>query len=148
MSPISKIAFGIGSILLAVQVTHAAPPKAGTVYVKAGGSSTNSSLYTTIVTMNLPAGNYHVSGRGTVNNQTGATDTVSCNVYAAASSFVDANTTTVASASYGALAFEGTAVIPSGGSSVWVECISGNETGPFTSAQLVASLVPAIVTVP
>jgi hypothetical protein len=143
------VAMGAAAVVLVAPAAYAAaPPKVGTVYTKANGNTTTNGVYTVIVSLDLPAGKYHVSGRGTLNNQTLATDTVSCNVYVGAGNFVDANTATVPSGGYEALAYEGVATVPSGGAALWVECIANQNPGPFTSARLVATVVPTIVEVP
>jgi hypothetical protein len=143
---------GLVGIMLAAQVAHAAPAKIGTVYTKEGAESTTNAGPTIIVSMDLPAGRYHISGRGTFNNFDFETpDTVDCYVYAGALVPVDRNMTTAPSGGYAALAFEGVVVIPSGGAPVWVQCISSTSRevgGPYTSVRLVATLVPNIVDAP
>lgn len=152
MSRVGKIAMGLIGIMLAAQVAHAAPaPKIGTVYTKEGAAYTNSGEYTIIVSMDLPAGRYHISGRGTNNNyDREISDTVDCHIYAGEFVPVDRNFATAPSYGYAALAFEGVVVIPSGGAPVWVQCKSSASLleGPWTSARLGATLVPNIVDVP
>jgi hypothetical protein len=118
-------------------------------YTKAGGATTVNSAYTPIVELSLPAGKYLVTGRGTVQNQQALTDTVSCNVYAGTTAqAVDANTTTVPSGEYGALAFSGVAILATSGT-LWVECIATVQgTGPFTSARLTATTAADVISLP
>jgi hypothetical protein len=77
------IGSGIVLGLAAVQAVAAAPPvKVGVAYTKADAHSVDNANYTTVVSMSVPAGKYQVSGRITVNNQTGATiDQMACNAY-------------------------------------------------------------------
>jgi hypothetical protein len=135
--------------VLGVQFANAAPgPKMGTAYTTANGTSTTNTTYTTIVSIPLPGGRYHVSGKGSVSNQQLTDETVSCNLYASGSVFLDASTATAPSGTYAALAFEGVATLPTAGGLIWIECISSNTPGAFTSARLVVTLVPEIVNVP
>ena len=61
---------------------------------------------------------------------------------------VDANTTTVPSGEYGALAFSGVAILATSGP-VWVECIATVQaTGPFTSARLTATTAADVISLP
>lgn len=145
---LSRIALVAVTAILAAAAS-AAPPKIGTVYTKANGNPTNPGLYTVIVEMDVPAGRYAVSARGGVNNQQSNGDTVSCNLLVSGS-YVDASTATVPSGSYGALAFASAGVVTSNNPTIRIECIStgGNTIGPYTTARLVAQLVPAIVEVP
>src|SRR4051812_45823220 len=83
-----RIAIALGAIvalLLGVQAVVAAPPSkvaVGTAYTQAGSGSVANGNYATVVSLTAPAGKYHVSGRITVNNQTGATIAyVACNAY-------------------------------------------------------------------
>jgi hypothetical protein len=150
---LSRRAALVGTIVSAVLSsgpTLAAPPaKIGIAYSRDGGATTTNSVYTLIVEMSLPAGKYIVTGRGTIQNQQAATDTVSCNVYAgAAAVFVDANTTTVPSGEYGALAFNGVATLATAGN-LWVECIaSQGPSGSFASARLTATTAADVIDLP
>jgi hypothetical protein len=138
-------------VVLASRGAVAAPPSkvvVGVTYTKADGNTTTNAVYTHIVELNLPAGKYLIGGRGTVNNQQALTDTVSCNVYTGAFTPVDANSTTVGSGEYGALAFSGIATLSTAGV-VWVECIAiAQAPGPFTSARLTATTAADVITVP
>jgi hypothetical protein len=146
---LTGLALVAAATLSGAQFAGAAPaPKLGTVYTRANGASTTNSVYTTIVSITLPGGRYHVSGKGSVHNQQATDDTVSCNLYADGTVFVDASTATAPSGTYAALAFEGVATLPTAGGPIWVECISSNDPGPFTSARLVVALVPEIVNIP
>src|SRR3954467_15497387 len=79
-----------------IALTVAAPmPKVGISYQTSGGASIGNANYTVVADMVVPAGKYHVTARGTVNNQTGAAvDSVACNAYAGATA-VDSGTTSV-----------------------------------------------------
>src|SRR5689334_16497179 len=87
---------GVGVIvatIVAVQAVTAAPPNksvVGTAYAKAGSASIDGSVYTTVVTMNVPAGKYHVTARMTVTNQLGVVvNGVACNGYGPANTVID-----------------------------------------------------------
>src|SRR5262245_37964692 len=139
----------VAATLSSAQFAGAAPaPKLGTVYTTANGAPTTNSVYTTIVSMTLPGGRYHVSGKGSVQNQQAAVDTVSCNLYLSDSVFVDASTATAPSGTYAALAFEGVATLPNTGGQIWVECISSTDPCAFTSVRLVSAFVSEIVNIP
>jgi hypothetical protein len=143
------LALVAAATILGAQFAGAAPaPKVGTVYTRANGATTTISNYTMIVSITLPSGKYHVSGKGSVHNQQATDDTVSCNLYAEGSVFLDASTATAPSGTYAALAFEGVATLPTAGGAIWVECISLNDPGAFTSARLVVALVPEYVIIP
>jgi hypothetical protein len=105
-------------------------------------------LYTRVVEMNLPAGKYLITGRGNAINQQALPDLVSCNVYTGAFTSVDANSTSVGSGEYAALAFSGIATLSTPGV-VWVECIaSAQSPGPFTVARLTATTAADVIRVP
>lgn len=140
----------IVNLLIFAQPVPAAPPaKVGTAYTKAGGVTTTNGVYTQVVEISLPAGKYIVTGRGTINNQQALTDTVSCNVYAGTiGQHVDANTATVPSGEFGALAFNGVATLAAAGT-LWVECIAITQaTGPFATARLTATTAADVIVVP
>ena len=64
------------AMVLGAQAVLAAPPSriaVGTAYTKASSGSVDNNNYATVVSMAVPAGKYAVSGRITVQNQTGAT---------------------------------------------------------------------------
>ena len=135
---------GVLLVLTAAPVTAAPPAKSGAVtYTATNGGSTHNGNYSTIVTMTLPAGKYLIGGNGTVNNQTGNPDQVSCNLYAGAFVSVTASTVDVPS-QYGSLAFAGVATLATGGP-VWIECIAGQAPGPTVGARITATSVTDVV---
>jgi len=144
----SRIALIAFTAMLAAAAS-AAPPKLGTVYTKANGSPTSPDLYTVIVEMDVPSGRYAISASGGVQNFYQNVDSVSCNLFVG-ESYVGVSNATVPSGAQGALAFDGTAVVTSDNPTIKIQCISSNSNaiGPWTSARLVAQLVPAIVEVP
>lgn len=144
----SRIALVAVTAMLAASAS-AAPPKLGTVYTKEYYGATNASLYTVIVEMDVPAGRYEVSASGGVQNFYENVDSVSCNLIVG-ESYVGASSTTVPSGTRAALSFDSTAVVTSNNPTIKIECISSgsNTVGPYTTARLVAQLVPAIVEVP
>jgi hypothetical protein len=134
---------GVVLVLSASPVTAAPPVKAPITYTAANGVTTNMDNYTTIVTLNLPAGKYLIGGNGIVNNQTGSADQVACNVYAGVNVSVNTSTVTVPG-SYGSLAFAGVANLATSGP-VWVECNAAKTPGPFVVARITATSVNDLV---
>jgi hypothetical protein len=134
-----------------VALTLAAPmpkPVVGTAYQTSGGTNIGNANYTTVADMVLPAGKYHVTARGLVNNQTGVpVNVISCNAYAA-NTIVDSGSAS-APMSYAGFSIDGTADLPTGGT-VRVECISDSTTLPYPSVgiSLVAVSVAGIVALP
>jgi len=137
---------GVVLVLSASPVTAAPPAKAPVTYTASNGGGTNNGTYTTIVTMNVPAGKYLIGASGTVNNQTGSPDEVSCNLYAGAGVSVSASTVTLPG-QYGSLAFTGVANLATSGP-VWVECIGAKPTGPTVGARITATTVYDLVALP
>ena len=142
----------VGATLIAfsqVALTSAAPmPKVGVAYQTTGGAGIGNASYTVVADMAVPAGKYHVTARGTVNNQTGvAVDSVSCNAYGATAS-IDGGTTS-APLQYAGFAIDGTVDLSALGI-VRVECLSsvGAGTLPFVSVSLVAESVAGISLLP
>src|SRR3954471_4987294 len=105
---IAAIAIALSQIALTV----AAPmPKVGVSYQTSGGASIGNTNYTVVADMVVPTGKYHVTARGTVNNQTGAVVySVSCNAYAGVSA-VDSGTRSVL-LQYAGFAVDGVADLP------------------------------------
>jgi hypothetical protein len=132
-----------------VALTLAAPmPKVGVAYQTSGGAGIGSTTYTVVADMVLPAGKYHVTARGTVNNQTGAAvDFVACNAYGG-STFVDGGSAS-APLQYAGFGIDGTLDLPVGGT-LRVECISGvsGPTVPFVTVSLGAESVAGISVLP
>jgi hypothetical protein len=134
-----------------VALTLAAPmpkPVVGVAYQTIGGANAANGSYTVVADMVLPAGKYHVTARGLVNNQTGTPSyVISCNAYAAGT-FVDSGTAS-APDQYGSFNIDGTADLPNGGT-LKVECISDSVTLPYPSVgiSLVAESVAGIVALP
>ena len=134
-----------------VALTLAAPmPKAavGVAYQTSGGTNIGNASYTTVADMVLPAGKYHVTARGTVNNQTGApVNVISCNAYAGSTS-VDSGSAS-APMQYAGFNIDGTADLASGGT-LRVECISDSTTLPYpiVGISLVAESVAGITVLP
>lgn len=127
----------------------AAPmPKVGVAYQTSGGAGIDNNMYTVVADMVVPAGKFHVTARGTVNNQTGApVDSVACNAYGG-SNPIDSGTTS-APLQYAGFAIDGTADLPSGGT-IRVECISSVASAPFPNVgiSLVAVSVGGISALP
>jgi hypothetical protein len=152
-----RIGLGIGllaSLAIAssqVALVLAAPaPKAavGTAYQTTGFAGIGGANYTVVADMVVPAGKYHVTAHGTVNNQTGVPVAyVSCNAYAGAT-LLDAGNVTVPD-QYASFGIDGTADLPTGGT-IKVECIAGAYSAPFpnVSVSLVAESVAAITILP
>ena len=132
-----------------VALTLAAPmPKVSVAYQTSGGAGIDANVYTVVADMVVPAGKYHVTARGTVNNQTGLpVDYVACNAYGGPS-FIDSGTTS-APLLYAGFAIDGTADL-AGGGTIRVECISSVASAPFPFAgiSLVAVSVAGITTLP
>ena len=133
---------GVLLVLTAAPVTAAPPAKAPVTYTASGGASTINGNYSTIASMTLPAGKYLIGGSGTVNNQTGNPDQVSCNLYAG-TDVVNASTVDVP-LQYGSLAFAGVATLTAS-SLVRIECIAGQPSGPNVGARITATTVTDIV---
>ena len=147
---------GIGIVLglAAVQAVAAAPPNrtvVGVAYTNVGAQGVANATYTTIVSVAVPAGKYHVTGRITVLNQTGATvDSVSCNAYGNNLDFIDAgNGSFFLSGSTTSFPVTGVADLAVAGS-IHLECISSvaTEPLPLVSARLVAVTLANIVNAP
>jgi hypothetical protein len=147
------IGSGIVLGLAAVQAVAAAPPpKAGVAYTKADAGSIANSVYTTVVSMSVPAGKYQVSGRITVQNQTGVTiDQMACNAYGNAGSgdiYVDTgdggNLTSGPAVSF---PITGVVALAATGS-IRIECISSSANSQLVGARLVAVSVTDIVNAP
>lgn len=148
-------ALGILSVAALVAAFVAAPlasaapaPKAGVSYATSGGAGIGNGNYTVVADMVVPAGRYHVTARGTVNNQTGgAIDVVACNAYGG-TAHVDSGTTS-APLQYAGFAIDGVVALPGGGT-IRVECISSVDSGtlPFVGVSLVADSVSAIQVLP
>ena len=115
-----------------VSLALAAPapkPVVGAAYQTSGGTNIGNAAYTVVADMVVPAGKYHVTGSGLVNNQTGApVDVLACNAYADANAVGAA--TTSAPLQYAGFAIDGTADLPAGGT-IRVECISSVASGPL-----------------
>lgn len=130
--------------LLAAPPTKATP--VGASFVTAGGATTGNASYIVVADMTVPAGKYHVSARGTVNNQTGVdAGTVACNAYGAGTA-IDSGTTS-APTGYSGFAIEGVVDLAAAGV-IRVECIATSDPGPFVSVSLVADSVASISLVP
>jgi len=127
----------------------AAPPgKVGVTYTKNGYATPTNSVYTRVVELSLPAGKYLIGGKGMVQNQQASHDQISCNLYAGNNlQHVDASTVDVESGQYGVLAFSGVATMATAGV-LWVECISSQVTGAFTTARITATTAADVITLP
>ena len=132
-----------------VALTLAAPmPKVGVAYQTSGGAGIGNSVYAVVADMVVPAGKYHVTARGTVNNQTGLpVDYVACNAYGGPNP-IDSGTTS-APLQYAGFAIDGAIDMAAGGT-IKVECISSVASAPFPSVgiSLVAVSVAGITTLP
>lgn len=132
-----------------ISLALAAPmPKVGIAYQTSGGAGIDNNVYTVVADMVVPAGKYHVTARGTVNNQTGApVDYVACNTYGG-SSYIDSGTTSTP-LQYAGFAIDGTADLAAGGT-IRVECISSVASAPFpfVGIRLVAVSVAGITVLP
>jgi hypothetical protein len=142
------IGSGIVLGLAAVQAVAAAPPpKAGVAYTKADAHSVDNANYTTVVSMSVPAGKYQVSGRITVNNQTGATiDQMACNAYGD-TSIDTGDGGNLLSGQANSFPIVGVATLAAAGS-IRIECISSSATSQNVGARLVAVSVADIVNAP
>jgi hypothetical protein len=148
--PAIVITIAVVVLLAAATPLLAAPPAKGTAvgssFATSGGSSVGAASHTVVADMTVPAGKYHVSARGTVNNQTGADiESVACNAYGG-TAFVDSGTT-AARTGYSGFAIEGVVDLAAGGT-IRVECISTADPGPFVSMSLVADVVASITVLP
>lgn len=146
------VALGIVSaFLIGAQIVVAAPPtKIGTSYWRAGASSVNNGNYTTVVSMSVPAGKYHVSGRITENNQTAETiEQVACNAYGNTSAGGDVAIDTGDGSNIliglaTSFPVDGVLSLPAAGT-IRIECISSETTSHNVGAQLVADTVADII---
>jgi hypothetical protein len=132
-----------------VALVLAAPmPKVGIAYQTSGGQGIANANYTVVADMVVPAGKYHVTARGTVNNQTGVpVDYVACNAYVGVNP-IDSGTTS-APFQYAGFAIDGVGDLPAGGT-IRVECISsvGSAPLPNVGISLVADSMAGISTLP
>ena len=146
----SWVGFGVIVVsLLAVQAAIAAPPNksvAGTAYAKAGFASIDSSVYTTVVTMNVPAGKYHVTARMTVTNQLGVpVNGVACNAYGPATAIDTGDGSNIQSNGWPvSFPIDGVVALTAAGS-IHVECISSSADPHPVSGNLVAVSVADII---
>jgi hypothetical protein len=139
--------FGAGIVLclVAVQAVVAAPPSkvvVGVAYTREASNSIDNNVYTTVVSMSVPAGKYQVSGTVIVSNQTGATiDQVACNAYGNANS-LDAivgsgDGSDLHSGVATTFPLIGVVALPASGT-IRIECISTNTTAHNVGGKLVA----------
>ena len=141
------LVLALGAILglVAVQAVVAAPPNrvvAGVAYTQEGSGSVDNNVYTTVVSMNVPAGKYQVSGTVIVQNATGVTiDQVACNAYGNANS-----TNLIVGSGDGSDLHSGFATtfpligvvaLPAAGS-IRIECISSHTSPHNVGGKLVA----------
>jgi hypothetical protein len=145
---------GIAAILCfaVVQAVVAAPPSkavVGVAYARGGSNSIDNNVYTTVVTMSVPAGKYQVTGTVTVSNQTGATiDMVACNAYGNANSLDFIVGSGDGSDLHNGVATTfpliGVVSLPAAGS-IRIECISTNTSPHNVGGKIVAVTVADIV---
>jgi len=149
LSLIAGVIAAVAIALSQVAAALAAPmPKVGVAYQTSGGAGIDNTIYTVVADMVVPSGKYHVTARGTVNNQTGvAVDSVACNAYGG-TAFIDSGTTS-APLQYAGFAIDGTVDLPSGGT-IRVECISSVGAAPLPNVgiSLVAESVAGITLLP
>ena len=147
-----SLVVGLGIVLglAAVQAVAAAPPNkivVGVAYTKADAHSVDNTNYTTVVSMAVPAGKYQVSGRVTVNNQTGATiDQMACNAFGD-NSIDTGDGGNLLSGQANSFPIVGVATLAAAGS-IRIECISSSATSQNVGARLVAVTVADIVNAP
>lgn len=145
---ILSVAALVATLAVAPFASAAPAPKAGVSYTTSGGLGIGNANYAVVADMIVPAGRYHVTARGTVNNQTGgAVDVVACNAYGG-TAYVDSGTTS-APLQYAGFNIDGVVDLQGGGT-IRVECISsvGSGTLPFVGVRLVADSVSAIQVLP
>ena len=75
------------------------PGAATAIYTTSGHEFLDGANYKTVITLDLPAGKFLLTGKGQALNQQETSDVVSCNVYSSAGSHLDSSTTTVPRAS-------------------------------------------------
>jgi hypothetical protein len=149
------IGSGIVLGLAAVQAVAAAPPVkvvVGVAYTKADAHSVDNSNYTTVVSMSVPAGKYQVTGRITVQNQTGTTiDQMACNGYGNAGAgdvFIETgdggNLTSGPAVTFPIV---GVVALTAPGT-IRIECISSSATFQNVGGRIVATTLADIVNVP
>ena len=151
------VAGGISdAVVLGAQVALAAPPSkiaVGTAYTKAFSGSVDNNNYATVVSMAVPAGKYAVSGRITVNNQTGATiDQMACNVYGNTTNGGDVPVDTgdgsnLLSGLATSFPIDGVVNLPAAGT-IRIECLSSSTSSQNVGARLVAVTVADIINAP
>jgi hypothetical protein len=136
----------VGALALGAQAALAAPPSKvalGTAKtVASGGSLTNlGNTHTTVITLSVPAGKYHVTARLNATNQTSvAIPYVACNVLAGGA-FIDSGSVGVLANDGAAVSFPVNGVIDmASAGAITVECIQG---GTGTEASLVGGRVVA-----
>ena len=143
------------AMVLGAQAVLAAPPSriaVGTAYTKAFSGSVDNNNYATVVSMAVPAGKYAVSGRITVQNQTGATiDQMACNAIGNATSLDAQVDTGDGSNLLNGLAtsfpIDGVVSLPAAGT-IRIECISSTASAQNVGARLVAVTVADIINAP
>jgi hypothetical protein len=149
------IGAGIVLCLAAVQAVMAAPPSkavVGVAHTKEGSNSVDNNVYTTVVSMSVPAGKYQVSGSIIVSNQTGSTiDQMACNAYGNANS-LDAFVGTgdgsdLHSGQATSFPVIGVVAMTAAGT-IRIECISSTSTLQNVGARLVAVTLADIVNAP
>jgi len=141
------------ALVLGAQAALAAPPSkiaVGTAYTKASSGSVDNGIYATVTSMAVPAGKYAVSGRITVNNQTGATiDQMACNAWGNTTSGGDLLVDTgdgsnLLSGLATSFPIDGVVNLPAAGT-IRIECISTSTLSQNVGARLVAVTVADII---
>lgn len=121
------------------------PGAASAVYTTAGHEFLNGANYKTVVTLDLPAGKFLLSGKGQALNQQSTSDHVSCNVRNSAGQNLDSSTVTVPRASlietfsYGTLAFHRAVELPAP-STIRVECIDASGTAGIGTSVVMSAI--------
>ena len=121
---------GLAAMLTAATIgtLGAGVAHARTYTTSGGGVALTPAVYTKLVELELPRGQYVVFGKGGFTNQQAVGGAPSCNLYGPSSVHLDASTTSlpapsvIGTASYDTVEFHAVVDLPTGGP-VWVECI-------------------------
>ena len=146
---------GVGVIvasIVAVQAVLAAPPNksvAGTAYVKSGFATIDNTNHTTVITMDVPAGKYHVTARMNAINQLGSpVNGVACNAIGApaANGNIDTGDASNIQSNGWPVSFPIDGVVAlTGAGTIHVECISDSTVAHPVNGNLVAVTVADII---
>jgi hypothetical protein len=116
------------------------------------GSKALDGYYRTVVTLNLPAGKFLLSGKGEARNQQTTSDVVSCNVRDAAGQLLDSSNVAmpapsiIKTQSFGTLVFHRAVDLPKA-TAVRVECADTGGTSGITASVVLSALTAGSIAV-